>query len=818
MSRRDTVSSTDHWIIFNKSNGSSTPLTRELVFVGKSDCDIVLNSSSVDKRHAVISFSPQEGLFYIKDLNTSHGTFVNDWKIPGQTYIKLEHLNKLRFGFSSDVFTICKADSCPQATRTPTPAAGPSAQSGPSGAVIQPKIIHPQPLLDPNQESPAVVRQLLRKKHTSSTIFPLPFCSDDYKPPPKPLVEKKKPETVVESSTSVAAAAEKIEESRCQLPQESAMSNPVAPCSNSPASESIDTDFSSKKFSAIRMKTKKPSFVKEKEEEPVPQVPPAPPTFFTISFDEGPKKCGPPKLSSMDRPPKSDGKKGVESLKNRTPDQKTSPISESAAYLINRMLQSQESESDLDRQSPISESERGLDSGVCDDRSECGTYTLQSEKKDADVEKARKMIDDVFGIKDYVNKIKISPDSSPECSTPSNSIVRNSSPAGSDSVDKQKTFSRNKEAGAERASQRRGRPRSKISDQMTMSAIECRQKNDSPSRSASSSRTVEMKRDSKLSPLVNRKYLYNRSKSNLSVASNESEPASMNSNHYKSDSNTASSLKLNRAFALRRARLGIETPGVPLNLSSEKPPKVPSHLSRSDGGRFSLRAGRGSVGSLCSAPSSRKNVKDDHRRSTQGLQARVKTCSDTERAYRSLHDSINKSLAIKSKQVSDAECSQSRNSVPGIRTSFGGRGLQAVNSSRNKQQANVVPIKRQETEQMSVSMIETRTSEAISRTPRSSQRIMSALDNLVLAAIMQLSSKLKRGMCEFLEKEQRKYPRGSDTRMMIEEILPQVGADDTRLPDNSSESPSKELSNILKNLKKVEQSLEGKVIDISLKS
>lgn len=242
----------------------------------------------------------------------------------------------------------------------------------------------------------------------------------------------------------------------------------------------------------------------------------------------------------------------------------------------------------------------------------------------------------------------------------------------------------------------------------------------------------------------------------------------------------------------------------------EKPPKIPSdtrstHLNRSDGGRFSLRAGRDSAGSLCSGTSRKSFKEPDNRRSFQGP-PRAKTCSDTERTYKSLHDSVNKSLANKSKQVSDVECSQSRNLT--ARSAFGGRGQYAPTNSRSKQQANVAPIKRQETEQMSASMIETRTPEAISRAPKSTQRIMSALDNLVLAAVMQLSSKLKRGMCEYMEKEQRKYPRGSDTRMMIEEILPQVGADDTRLPDNCSESPSKELSNILKNLKKVEQSLE----------
>ena len=56
----------------------------------------------------------------------------------------------------------------------------------------------------------------------------------------------------------------------------------------------------------------------------------------------------------------------------------------------------------------------------------------------------------------------------------------------------------------------------------------------------------------------------------------------------------------------------------------------------------------------------------------------------------------------------------------------------------------------------------------------------------------------------------KQHAPGSETRLMIDEILPQVAnapapADGV----SSSDNLSKDLSSILKNLKKVEQSLEG---------
>lgn len=65
------------WILINGRDGSSTRLEREMLFVGRSECDIQLDSPTLDSRHAVICYSPEESVFYLKDLNTFNGTFVD---------------------------------------------------------------------------------------------------------------------------------------------------------------------------------------------------------------------------------------------------------------------------------------------------------------------------------------------------------------------------------------------------------------------------------------------------------------------------------------------------------------------------------------------------------------------------------------------------------------------------------------------------------------------------------------------------------------------------------------------------------------------
>lgn len=64
----------------------------------------MLQSRSVDKQHAVINYDPATDEHLVKDLGSLNGTFVNDLRIPDQTYITLKLSDVVRFGYDSHVY------------------------------------------------------------------------------------------------------------------------------------------------------------------------------------------------------------------------------------------------------------------------------------------------------------------------------------------------------------------------------------------------------------------------------------------------------------------------------------------------------------------------------------------------------------------------------------------------------------------------------------------------------------------------------------------------------------------------------------------
>uniref|UniRef100_A0A2K6LSQ5 Centrosomal protein 170 n=1 Tax=Rhinopithecus bieti TaxID=61621 RepID=A0A2K6LSQ5_RHIBE len=86
------------WFLVS-SGGTRHRLPREMIFVGRDDCELMLQSRSVDKQHAVINYDASTDEHLVKDLGSLNGTFVNDVRIPEQTYITLKLEDKLRFGY-----------------------------------------------------------------------------------------------------------------------------------------------------------------------------------------------------------------------------------------------------------------------------------------------------------------------------------------------------------------------------------------------------------------------------------------------------------------------------------------------------------------------------------------------------------------------------------------------------------------------------------------------------------------------------------------------------------------------------------------------
>ncbi|KAK5866472.1 hypothetical protein PBY51_020661 [Eleginops maclovinus] len=86
------------WFLVS-GGGTRHRLPREMIFVGRDDCELMLQSRSVDKQHAVINYEPNTDEHKVKDLGSLNGTFVNDVRIQEQIYVTLKVDDKLRFGY-----------------------------------------------------------------------------------------------------------------------------------------------------------------------------------------------------------------------------------------------------------------------------------------------------------------------------------------------------------------------------------------------------------------------------------------------------------------------------------------------------------------------------------------------------------------------------------------------------------------------------------------------------------------------------------------------------------------------------------------------
>ncbi|XP_035027912.1 centrosomal protein of 170 kDa isoform X2 [Hippoglossus stenolepis] len=97
------------WFLVS-SGGTRHRLPREMIFVGRDDCELMLQSRSVDKQHAVINYEGGADEHKVKDLGSLNGTFVNDVRIQEQMYITLKLEDKLRFGYDTNLFTVVRGE------------------------------------------------------------------------------------------------------------------------------------------------------------------------------------------------------------------------------------------------------------------------------------------------------------------------------------------------------------------------------------------------------------------------------------------------------------------------------------------------------------------------------------------------------------------------------------------------------------------------------------------------------------------------------------------------------------------------------------
>ncbi|KAK2898489.1 hypothetical protein Q8A67_009907 [Cirrhinus molitorella] len=70
------------------------------------DSDLCLQNSGVDECHATIDWCEADGCYAVRDLNSAHGTYVNDCRIHNAT-VRLSPGDQLHFGYGGSTYELC---------------------------------------------------------------------------------------------------------------------------------------------------------------------------------------------------------------------------------------------------------------------------------------------------------------------------------------------------------------------------------------------------------------------------------------------------------------------------------------------------------------------------------------------------------------------------------------------------------------------------------------------------------------------------------------------------------------------------------------
>jgi hypothetical protein len=627
-------------------------------------------------------------------------------------------------------------------------------------------------------------------------------------------------------------------------------------------------------------------------------------TAFTISFDEDSasnskklfgirdsiRKFAPPKPHTIEKPrqPKNDGQENsymsIESAPaggcqagvtlrrdnnnscrssgRRSDSSRQSNISESAAFLIDKMLNCKQGESlssiclnssekaqkDNKSRSKLAHSSGDiLDDEVdfCEERSDNGTYIVGT---DPESEAARRKIDELFGVVKAPQMNNIN-DSREQKKAPAAIARASRQPKNKPSIncDRQEHFSR-------LATGRHSSRSSSLSRQELASNSHRPRSASRQSRNSSCDRATKLpvSRHERVTTHSNRPSSHR----NVSDGDTRSSRSSLHNDMEITNSDTPSmnnpSMKFNRAFALRRARLGLAEPVPSARISStpnaaaggngnefvESPTtsprrnigakyghtsnSAPQNLSRSDGGRFSLRMKNKLVPNRLAAGYYESGFVSQQQQQGVANESHLSRVSSSSKMSRPSQSSLGSHLnpvhstSSATNQSGDELELMSPSRLRGLNTKSNG-------SLRKDQQADpetdgwdycndrlnysfgleTISYKRQ--------IESNRTCNSAGKRGSSGQ--LGALDCLVISAISTLSVKIRSSVCDLMVEHAKRLPSENETRLIVEEILPQLTANSTRPKSPTSieeidQSLYFDLAQALKNLKKVEQMVD----------
>ena len=81
------------------SNNNRTDLKFQETTIGRLSTNLIaLNDPTVSKNHATINHLPSNKKFYLTDLNTVNGTFLNGTKLEPNKRYQIKHKDSIQFG------------------------------------------------------------------------------------------------------------------------------------------------------------------------------------------------------------------------------------------------------------------------------------------------------------------------------------------------------------------------------------------------------------------------------------------------------------------------------------------------------------------------------------------------------------------------------------------------------------------------------------------------------------------------------------------------------------------------------------------------
>ncbi|KAG8193401.1 hypothetical protein JTE90_012200 [Oedothorax gibbosus] len=912
------------WALVGK-DGRTHDLSHGMIFIGREECDIVLQAASADKRHAVLCYNNSEQKFHIKDLNSLTGTYVNGIRIPEQTYVKLKRLDCIRFGYGPDVFYLERSSNATSPCKEePTPSSQKEVKKKPPDSSPEPPKPHrqtkpedspPQPKSHSNNKCD--LPALTRGDHPPDTLpLHLPPSRDkDWEWVGQDGASSDSPDYSQRSETSsFSAPANYGTTPNDERDTGSAHSSPAATAFTIAFETDTPSRDTPRKKLGIRDSISKfapPNKIVDTESRVTFQK--------TSKTEPSPKKL--PVTDAKPPLPKARTQFGTADLKDI--NEEIGKITDSTSFLIKKMLNGELSPEPVKVEKPVKEKE--LD--AC---SEAGTYTVETEEPNCDVEEARKKIDEVFGVVQMSSSMPNSSYSSSTTSSSNKQIPRlngrlkqpilktpianppnkrdsginwNSGtksytgrPRGQGPTPAASTESLNHSdtlPGSLRRARTGKTPDAPTTPDRTRRSMKVSTSPKSPAKTKTTVATLKSpgaisnnlsaapsSRESLNSEVSRRHSTDSRSEGsksphssqwakavpwNLSGSDLDLDRSKSENNSVLSDTSTEPSshsshstghghrtdpggpqMRLNRAFALRRARLEAESGSKKgkENRTSTTGPSQPKPMRKS--GKLSsststLRDESSSGGGGASSSTSRMSMRLPSNAPRPVYQARtgppqgsdpMKRKNDVKviHGHRRMDSDPGRGIPIwKSAEArpnaSELEDGKGRKPLP-MDTSLDETRLQTFHRSVScsiVNEASDVPkpskglhrglrdlhrdfplslIKNLDSIMSGSQIVSSHNMDDYHC--RSSGKEITALDSLVISAIHQLASKLWSNSKHLLERERKKCPKGSDTWLMIDEVLPQGPV--TGTPEDGDFT--KDLSSILKNLKRVEQGID----------